>query len=178
MSSLTPIYLFDRQALCKLYLRLNANLDNAIGFDNFSNAFLSNESQRNDMVRVTAAIIIDHGKVLIAKRKRTGRLGGMWEFPGGKIEPGESPEQCLKRELKEEFEIEAAVGEYLGTSVYAYDFGTIELLAFQTQVTGSEMKLNFHTAIAWVAVGDLCKYDFAPADRPFVVMLSKGQTTV
>ena len=65
------------------------------------------------MISVTAAIIIDNGRVLIARRQPPGKMPGMWEFPGGKIEKGESPEACLKRELREELDIDACVGEYI-----------------------------------------------------------------
>ena len=77
------------------------------------------------MIKVTAAIIVDSGKVFIAKRKPPGRMPGMWEFPGGKIEEGETPEQCLKRELHEELGIDAAIGRHIGTRVYEYDFYTV-----------------------------------------------------
>lgn len=127
------------------------------------------------MVNVTAAIIIESGKVLIAKRKPTVKLANLWEFPGGKVEDGETPEQCLMRELREEFEIEVEVGEHLGTRVHEYDFGTIELLVFRTEVLGGEMKLNDHTEVAWVGTEDLGRYEFAPADIPFVDMIRRGE---
>jgi len=123
------------------------------------------------LIKVTAALIIDSGKVLIAKRKPTARLGGMWEFPGGKIENGESPKSCLARELREEFEIDVVVGEHVGTSVWEYDFGTIELMAFKARIVAGDMKLNDHAEVEWVDAEDLDGYDFAPADVPFVEML-------
>jgi len=127
-----------------------------------------------EMIKVTAAIIVDSGRVFIAKRKPPGRMPGMWEFPGGKIEAGESPEQCLKRELFEELEIEVTVGSHVGTSVYAYDFYTVELMAFKATIEAGEIKLNDHAEMAWVEAGDLHKYAFAPADLPFVEMLCRG----
>lgn len=132
-------------------------------------------NKTTEMMEVTAAIITENGKVLIAKRKPTGRLSGKWEFPGGKSEGGETPEQCLKRELHEEFEIDVEVGEYLGTSVHEYDFGTIELMAYRTEVMGGEMKLNDHAEIAWATAVDIESFDFAPADLPFVDMIRKGE---
>ena len=100
------------------------------------------------MTKVTAAIIIKDRKVLIAKRKSTGRLPCLWEFPGGKIEPGESPEQCLKRELLEEFEIDVHIGDYLGNSLYKYDFGTIDLISYKVHLIKGDFKLNDHAEIA------------------------------
>lgn len=127
------------------------------------------------MVTVTAAIISDNGKVLIAKRKPPTKFANLWEFPGGKVEDGETPEQCLKRELMEEFEIIVEVGRHLGTSVHDYDFGTIELMAYATQVVSGEMKLNDHAEVAWVEAEDLNKYEFVPADIPFVEMIGRGE---
>ena len=59
------------------------------------------------------------------------RFPNLWEFPGGKIEPNETPEACLERELKEEFDVDVTVGKYIGSNIHTYDFGTIELMAFK-----------------------------------------------
>ncbi|HAY21665.1 MAG TPA: hypothetical protein DCY27_05775 [Desulfobacterales bacterium] len=79
------------------------------------------------MKNVTAAILINDGKILIAKRGPRDKLPNKWEFPGGKIEHRETPEECLKREMQEEFQIEVMVGEFLGESVYHYNHGSIRL---------------------------------------------------
>jgi 8-oxo-dGTP diphosphatase len=126
------------------------------------------------MIKVTAAIIMESGKVFIAKRKPPGRMPGLWEFPGGKIENGETPENCLKRELKEELDVDAQIGRHIGTSVYKYDFYTVELMAFRTRIVTGEIKLHDHADMAWVAPGELDKYAFAPADLPFVEMIRNG----
>jgi 8-oxo-dGTP diphosphatase len=127
------------------------------------------------MIRVTAAIIIQDHKVFIAKRKPPGRMPGMWEFPGGKIEDGETPEQCLKRELREELEIDVVVGDHIGTSLHQYDFYTVELLAYRAIIEAGEIKLNDHADMAWVEAKDLSRYEFAPADVLFVEMIRKGE---
>ena len=127
------------------------------------------------MIKVTAAIITRRGKVLIAKRKPSARLANLWEFPGGKIERGETPEQCLKRELREEFEITVRIGEYIGNSQYQYEFGTIDLLAFKVYLIDDDFKLNDHAEIAWVSGADIAIYEFAPADMPFVEMIRRGE---
>ena len=127
------------------------------------------------MVRVTAAIISDAGKVFIAKRKSTARLADLWEFPGGKIEPGETLRQCLCRELREEFEVDARVGAKIGTNIHRYDFGTIELTAFRVELLSARLVLKDHAEMRWVLPDDLDGYAFAPADLPFVQMLKKGE---
>lgn len=127
------------------------------------------------MIQVTAAIIIDSGKIFIAKRKPPGRLPGMWEFPGGKIENGETPEQCLKRELYEEFGIDVIVGRHVDTSVYQYDYYTVELMAYRTKIIAGEIELYAHADMAWVEPENLCGYEFTPADIPFVDMILRGE---
>jgi len=127
------------------------------------------------MIQVTAAIITSNGKTLIAKRKPSARLPNLWEFPGGKVEPGESAEQCLKRELYEEFEIHVRIGERIGSSIHTYDFGTIELIAFKARLVGGRFKLHDHTEIQWVQPADLNRFTFTPADTPFVDMIRRGE---
>jgi 8-oxo-dGTP diphosphatase len=127
------------------------------------------------MIRVTAAIMTDSGKVFIAKRKPPGRMPGMWEFPGGKIEAGETPEQCLQRELHEEFGIDSAIGRHVGTSVYRYDFYTVELIAYRTKIISGHIRLNDHADMAWVEPDGLGAFEFAPADIPFVEMIRNGE---
>jgi mutator protein MutT len=76
--------------------------------------------------------MIKDNRLLIAKRKANDRLGNKWEFPGGKVEYGETPEQCMKREMKEEFSIDVSVGDYLGESIYHYEHRSIRLLVYRT----------------------------------------------
>lgn len=127
------------------------------------------------MIRVTAAVITEGGRVLIARRRAAARLGGMWEFPGGKIEPGESPEACLRRELKEEFDIAATIGEALGCHLHRYDFGTVALTAFRVASFQGPFRLNEHQEVRWVAPQALGDFDFTPADLPFVAMIRAGK---
>ena len=123
------------------------------------------------MIRVTAAILINKDRVLIARRRDDDKRAGKWEFPGGKIENNETPEACLAREMKEEFGIDVLVGEFFAESVYSYDSETIQLLAYYTVWTGGNFSLNAHAAARWVALNDLGEYEFTPADEPFVKKL-------
>ena len=127
------------------------------------------------MKTVTAAILFDNGKLLIAKRRREDKLGNKWEFPGGKVEAGETPEECLRREMYEEFQIKVSVGEFLGESIYHYDHGSIKLVAYRTYWKGGRINLKAHEDFCWVSVDRLKDYDFAPADIPFVTMLRRGE---
>lgn len=118
------------------------------------------------MKRVTAAIIIDKQRVFLAQRPAGDPLAGKWEFPGGKIEPGETPEQCLARELHEEFGIHATVGRFFCESRFAYPKGVIHLLAFLVHSCIGEFQLHAHGALAWVAPEELMDRDLSPADIP------------
>ena len=126
------------------------------------------------MQEVTAAIIVKNRKILIAQRAPGENLAGKWEFPGGKIEPGETPQECLRREIREEFEVEIEVLDYVGESVYAYSSGAIKLIAFQCQWLAGDFILKVHSRIAWVNKEELKQYDFAPADLPLAKMLAEG----
>ena len=127
---------------------------------------------------VTAAILAQNGKILIAKRGPRDALAHSWEFPGGKIEPEEPPEACLQREMQEEFNIEVLVGEFLGESTYAYLHGAIRLLVYRTFWRSGELRPMVHAEYAWATVEQLPDYDFSPADVPFVEMLLKGEITI
>lgn len=129
----------------------------------------------NDLIVVTAAIITDNCKVFIAKRRPPGRMPGMWEFPGGKVEEGETPEFCLKRELHEELDIDVEIGEHIGTHRHTYDFYTIELMAYRAKIIAGDIKLNDHAEMAWVSPDEIDNFEFAPADEPFVGMIRRGE---
>jgi 8-oxo-dGTP diphosphatase len=132
----------------------------------------------SDIVKVTAAILVKDNRILIAKRGPDDRLADKWEFPGGKIESHETPEQCLKREMKEEFDIDVSVGEYLGSSIYHYDHISIELLAFRTHWNAGEIDLKDHDEFQWISPEELAGFDFAPADRFFIEKLRNGEITI
>jgi 8-oxo-dGTP diphosphatase len=120
------------------------------------------------MINVTAAIIERNGRILIAKRSSNSSLPDKWEFPGGKVEVGETPEQCLCRELKEEFDIEVTIGDFVGSNVYHYDHIHIDLIVYRAFWVGGTLTMKAHKAHCWVTADQLVEFDFAPADIPFV----------
>jgi len=120
---------------------------------------------------VVAAIIEREGRVLIGKRKKGKHLEGKWEFPGGKIEKNETPEVCLERELREEFNIVTKAGEYLGENIYEHDDRIIRLLGYRGVYVSGDFILVEHDEIRWVALEELNLYDFASADIPFLEKL-------
>ena len=125
-------------------------------------------------VDVTAAILVRDGRLVIARRKPGKKLGGKWEFVGGKLEAGEGPEDGLRRELQEELGIEARIGRYFGESIYEYRHVKIRLLAYVAYCGQGPMQLKDHDEVRLVGIHELAGYDFAPADIPFVRQLERG----
>ena len=125
-------------------------------------------------IPVTGAVIIRDGTVFAAQRGPGKALAGKWEFPGGKIEPGETPEVSLARELKEELLIDATVGPHITTTEHTYGFGTIRLSTFRCALTGDqEPTLTEHADSRWVPIDELASLDWAPADVPAVDLIIK-----
>jgi 8-oxo-dGTP diphosphatase len=122
--------------------------------------------------------MIKDNRLLIAKRKANDRLGNKWEFPGGKVEYGETPEQCMKREMKEEFSIDVSVGDYLGESIYHYEHRSIRLLVYRTYWDKGNISIKAHDDYKWVSLDQLGEYDFAPADLPFVEKLISQEIVI
>jgi 8-oxo-dGTP diphosphatase len=122
---------------------------------------------------VTAAIIRKNGRILIARRAAGENMAGGWEFPGGKLEAGETPEECLKRELSEELSITAQIGSFFCESIYHYPKGTIRLLAYFAEIVRGEISLSVHDQIAWVSADKLMTYGLLPADVPIAEKLAQ-----
>ncbi|MCM8525305.1 MAG: (deoxy)nucleoside triphosphate pyrophosphohydrolase [Lentisphaeraceae bacterium] len=122
-------------------------------------------------IEVTAGIISREGKILIAQRPET-KYKGLWEFPGGKIESGETPQECLKRELSEELGIDCTVGDFLCTSEWQREDKIIILHTYWISSFSGEITAKVHSDLKWVFSKDLNKMDLLPADRPLVDKLN------
>ncbi|WP_433709051.1 (deoxy)nucleoside triphosphate pyrophosphohydrolase [Paenibacillus illinoisensis] len=125
------------------------------------------------MKLVTAAIFQKENTILIARRGPQDKHAGKWEFPGGKVEPGETMEACLKREIQEELGIVISVDGLFGESIYSYVLGTIKLVAFRVTWLSGDLQLADHDVVEWISIKDLLNYDYLPADVPFVNQLMK-----
>jgi 16S rRNA (cytosine1402-N4)-methyltransferase len=124
------------------------------------------------MIPVCAAVILRSGMVLLARRGPGRKHAGKWEFPGGRVEDGESVAQALARELREELGIEAEIGAEAARTRHVYDFGEIELIAHFVPRFSGELKLVDHDQIAWVEARRLLEYDLAPADVPIAEVVA------
>ncbi len=122
---------------------------------------------------MAAAVIEHHGRILIAQRKRGGRHGLKWEFPGGKLEPGETPEAALERELREELGIQAVIGAEMAAYDVRYPGGPLTHLRFYrvTGFAGEPHNLDFEQ-IVWESRQRLADYDFLEGDIAFVQLLT------
>lgn len=125
------------------------------------------------MQDVTAAIILDKDKVLIARRAPGEKHAGWWEFPGGKLELDETSEECLSRELMEEFGIDSRIGEKFAESIYEYEAGSVRLLAYHAAITGGSLTLHVHDEVQWVRFPELNRYMLLPADCPIAMKLQE-----
>jgi len=124
-------------------------------------------------VKVAAAILEKDGKILVARRRKLDRMGGKWEFPGGKIEEGETPEQGLERELKEELDIETKTGEFFCSSRFEYMHVPLEILAYRSRYISGSIKLREHDDAAWVSPAELGNYDFVTGDISIIKKLQQ-----
>ncbi|MFZ2279645.1 MAG: (deoxy)nucleoside triphosphate pyrophosphohydrolase [Prosthecobacter sp.] len=124
-------------------------------------------------VPVVCAIIVRGEHIMLAQRPPDKKLGGLWEFPGGKVEPGESAETALHRELQEELGCTVRITQPLTPFVHAYDWGSIKLIPFICELTpeSSEPHPHEHTALVWLERTQLQSYNLAPADVPLLTGL-------
>ena len=124
------------------------------------------------MTQVTAAIIRQNDKILICKRGAGGNCAFLWEFPGGKLEMGETLEECLIRECKEELEIDIAIKCVFVETTYKYPDREIAFTFFNAEIMGGELKMNVHNDMQWVLPSELKDYEFCPADMEIIRRLA------
>jgi 8-oxo-dGTP diphosphatase len=134
-------------------------------------------TENNAAITVVAAIIEHRGKILACQRKRGHTFELMWEFPGGKVEPSETPQQALARELKEELDVEADVGREVYRTRHQYKElpRTLELIFFIATADPSQVRNLVFEQIEWRSPQSLIALNFLPADRDLIDQLSAGK---
>lgn len=120
------------------------------------------------MTEVAAALIRKNGTFLICRRPAHKARGLLWEFVGGKLEPGETAEQALARECREELDVTVEVGEVFYEVTHEYPDITVHLTVFNARVTGGEPRLLEHCDMKWITPDEIPLYEFCPADEPIL----------
>jgi mutator protein MutT len=128
------------------------------------------------VIIVVAAVIEANHRFLVTRRQAGVHLAGLWEFPGGKIDPDEPDEAALRRELKEELDVDIDVGERLFSTVHAYDDRTVELHFYRCALKGVPRPL-IGQEMRWVPRDELGQLGFPPADTELIEMLTKSAGT-
>jgi ADP-ribose pyrophosphatase len=126
------------------------------------------------MTEVVAAVIRNKNTILICRRPANKKRALLWEFVGGKPEPGETLPQALARECREELDIELEVGVEFAECTHAYPDMTVHLTAFEAKITNGEPKMLEHADMRWVTVDELDGYKFCPADAAILAKLKAG----
>ena len=124
------------------------------------------------MIDVAAGLLKQNGKILLCKRPQHKARGGKWEFPGGKLESGETAAEAICRELQEELNILVSVSGVAGDVMWIYPDVSIHLTLLHCTITGGSLTLREHEALAWVAKEDALSLDLAEADRKLVETIS------
>jgi len=122
---------------------------------------------------VTAAILRQADLILITRRLETSRHGGLWEFPGGKLDPNETPQEGLRRELREEIGIDSEIGDIFEVVYYRYPHAPILVLAYECRQVGGVIRNIEVSEHRWVLPAELDQYDLLPADAPIVARLMR-----
>ena len=124
-------------------------------------------------IEVVAAVISDDERRILATQRGYGDMKDGWEFPGGKMEPGESPEQALKREISEELAVTIHVGDKLGTVEWDYPTFHLTMHCYMCSLTADALHLNEHEAARWLAAEDLGSVKWLPADEQLLPLLER-----
>ena len=128
-------------------------------------------------INVVGAVIRRDGLILCAQRGDKGSLPGLWEFPGGKIEAGETPREALEREIVEELNCRVLVGEQVTSTIHEYDFGVVTLTTFYCELVEGLPVLTEHEAVVWLPARSLNTLSWAPADIPAVERIEQDSLT-
>jgi 8-oxo-dGTP diphosphatase len=128
-------------------------------------AGIASRDEMNTVI-VTASLIIEQGKVLVTQRKKNSAHGLLWEFPGGKVKEGEDPREALRRELKEELDVEVEVGMIFDAVFYSYPEYPILLLVYRCRIEKGSLKPIGCHDLRWVTLEELEKLAMPPADEP------------
>ncbi len=123
------------------------------------------------MIAVVAGLIVNEGRLLIARRPQGTHMAGKWEFPGGKIERGETPEAALERELSEELGICTRSGRIYHAVLHSYPEKDVLLLFYRSTLLGGTPRAIEEAEFRWIGEAQLAEFDWAPADQPVVNML-------
>ncbi|HKM00894.1 MAG TPA: (deoxy)nucleoside triphosphate pyrophosphohydrolase [Sedimentibacter sp.] len=123
-------------------------------------------------IKVVAAVIVDKNKILTTQRGY-GEFQGGWEFPGGKIEPGENPEQALIREIQEELEVQIEVGELIDTVEYDYPNFHLTMYCYFCKIISGTLVLTEHAAAKWLEKDDLFHVEWLPADLGLIKVIKE-----
>ena len=129
----------------------------------------------NPTIRVVCGVIVHEGKVLTTQRAAAMKEPLKWEFPGGKLEDGESQEDCLHRELMEELGIKVRITSRMPVSEYQYQSYLLQLIPFSAEFVSGEIRLHEHAAYKWCSFEELKDLDWAPADVTIVQTLIMKQ---
>lgn len=124
--------------------------------------------------QVAVGILEQEGKILIARREKGTAFAGLWEFPGGKCEFREPLRDCLKREFREELEIDVEIHERIHTLRHSYPFGIVHLHAFRCTLRSGSPKAKSSSEIRWVSPSDLPAYPFPPANGSLIRHIQNG----
>jgi mutator protein MutT len=132
---------------------------------------------KKPVIKVAAALILRKGEVLLAKRHRDDAQGGLWEFPGGALEPGESLRECLARELEEELGIQVEVGDEVAAIPYDYGEFVVHLYLFRARIARGEPAPLGCEEVRWVPWEEVEKLPLAPADKELLKLLEAERTS-